>query len=403
MGVAWKRERVNWTHGRRRKGTEIEILTENPYGCMRWSNASKIEPVRWVIDSPGLRVDARSCMAKIPTIRDVAREASVSACTASYALRGSPKVSAATTEKVRAASDKLGYRLATPVSQWMRALRTRSGQHLREKIYYLIHEELWQRNRYAKSYFEGGRKRAERHGYELEPMVFDHREMSDRRLSAIIWSRGVRGLVIGPLREGRRKLSLTWDRFAVASFNLYEGTANMDRAANDYFGSVVMTMRQVYARGYRRVGLVVYQLLDEAYELSLTAAYQRHGELLEGLTIVPPLLVNSDTFNAVYFKTWFEEHQPDCVIAVHCVLPFIDAMGLRVPEDVGYASMNRVAAARDCAGLQHDFELMGATAVDLVISQLNRNSTGLQDFPTTVLLRPQWIDGPSLRPLPEKV
>ena len=130
-------------------------------------------------------------MAKIPTIRDVAREAAVSACTASYALRGSPKVSATTTAKVRAAADKLGYRLAVPVSQWMRALRTRSDQHTREKIYYLIHEEPWQKNRYAKSYFEGGRQRAERHGYELEPMVFDHREMSDKRLSDIIWSRGV--------------------------------------------------------------------------------------------------------------------------------------------------------------------------------------------------------------------
>ena len=42
---------------------------------------------------------------------------------------------------------------------------------------------------------------------------------------------------------------------------------------------------------------------------------------------------------------------------------------------------------------------MGATAVELVISQLNRNHTGPVKYPTTVLLRPEWIDGPSLRPV----
>jgi LacI family transcriptional regulator len=339
-------------------------------------------------------------MANIQTIRDVAREAGVSACTASYALRGSPKVSAATTDKVRMAAEKLGYRLSVPVSQWMRALRTRSDQQTWEKIYYVIPEEPWRENRYAKSYFEGGRKRAERHGYELEPMVFDPREMSDKRLSDIIWSRGVRGLVIGPLRKDKRELHLTWEKFAVASFNLYEGTAHMDRAANDYYGSVVTTMRQVYARGYRRVGMVLYRYLDEAYELSLTAAYRRHGEEMEGLETVPPLMLNTDTFDVETFKLWFREHQPECVIAVHCVLPFLDAMKLQVPEDVGYASMNRVSATRDCAGLQHDFERMGATAVELVISQLNRDSIGPVEYPTTVLLRPEWIDGPSLRPVP---
>ena len=43
------------------------------------------------------------------TIKDVAREAGVSASTVSYVLSGKRSISAKTTEKVMAAVDKLGY------------------------------------------------------------------------------------------------------------------------------------------------------------------------------------------------------------------------------------------------------------------------------------------------------
>ncbi|GAB5561554.1 MAG: hypothetical protein SynsKO_32010 [Synoicihabitans sp.] len=335
-------------------------------------------------------------MGKITTIRDVAKAAGVSSCTASYALRGNPKVSVATTRKVREVADRLGYRLATPVSQWMRSLRMKSETFVGEKIYFVVNETTWKRNRFVRSYFKGGQERAESHGYDLEPLVYDHREMNGRRLSEIIWARGIRGLVLGPLRPEVPAPELQWEKFAVAGFNLDDG-AEMNRAANDYFASAAEAMRRAYDRGYRRPGLAVYRGLDESYAHSITAAYLRHGQLLDKTATVPPLLLDESTFNLESFAKWFREYKPDCVIGVHCLLPFMRSLKLKIPAKVGYVSLNQTAASEPCAGLAHDFELMGATAVDLVLSQLNRNAVGPVERAMTVLLKPRWQDGPTLR------
>src|SRR5205823_14421305 len=62
-------------------------------------------------------------MSANPTIRDVAREAGVSAATASLALRNDKRLLPATCAKVQRAAEKLGYRANAAASQFFAELR----------------------------------------------------------------------------------------------------------------------------------------------------------------------------------------------------------------------------------------------------------------------------------------
>jgi len=66
---------------------------------------------------------ARNRQSALPTLADVAAEAGVSPSTASRALQGSPRISDATTRRVRAASRRLGYQ----PNRIARSLRTQSA------------------------------------------------------------------------------------------------------------------------------------------------------------------------------------------------------------------------------------------------------------------------------------
>lgn len=67
---------------------------------------------RFLVVNPGRDNEADTRKGNImPTLKDVAREAGVSVATASVALRGGAAVTPRTTQKVRMAAERLGYRL----------------------------------------------------------------------------------------------------------------------------------------------------------------------------------------------------------------------------------------------------------------------------------------------------
>jgi LacI family transcriptional regulator len=45
---------------------------------------------------------------------------------------------------------------------------------------------------------------------------------------------------------------------------------------------------------------------------------------------------------------------------------------------------------------QHNF-VTGEAAVDMVVSQIHNNETGVQEFPRATLIGATWVDGPSVR------
>jgi DNA-binding LacI/PurR family transcriptional regulator len=71
-------------------------------------------------------------------------------------------------------------------------------------------------------------------------------------------------------------------------------------------------------------------------------------------------------------------------------------LGLRVPEDIGFGSLDRSPDDHSVAGLDQSYERIGSTAVDLVVSHLQRNEYGPLEAPNLTLVTGRWVSGDTL-------
>ncbi len=101
---------------------------------------------------------------------------------------------------------------------------------------------------------------------------------------------------------------------------------------------------------------------------------------------------------AARFERWLERYQPDVIFTLYNnVLGWLKAAGRRVPEDLGVIQLEWRATRPEIAGMnQHNF-VTGEAAVDMVVSQIHNNETGVQDFPRATLIGATWVDGKSVR------
>ena len=68
-----------------------------------------------------------------------------------------------------------------------------------------------------------------------------------------------------------------------------------------------------------------------------------------------------------------------------------------MPEDIGVIQLEWRAARPEIAGMnQHNF-VTGEAAVDMIVSQIHNNETGVQEFPRATLIGATWVDGGSVR------
>ncbi|MGH8017876.1 MAG: LacI family DNA-binding transcriptional regulator, partial [Opitutaceae bacterium] len=120
------------------------------------------------------------------TLRSVAAEAGVSVATASLALNGGTRISAATTRRVRVAAARLGYRKDLRVSEFMRQVRRDQRVVYRETIALLDTwptRKGWHEPAANQHYAEGIDQRAHELGYEVEEIWTREPGMSDRRIT----------------------------------------------------------------------------------------------------------------------------------------------------------------------------------------------------------------------------
>ena len=71
--------------------------------------------------------------------------------------------------------------------------------------------------------------------------------------------------------------------------------------------------------------------------------------------------------------------------------------GAEVPVSHGFVSLNLHMKSRPCAGLDLQPHTLGARSAELLIAQLQRNETGIPEWPSTTTIAARWVDGPTLR------
>ena len=337
-------------------------------------------------------------------MQQIADEAGVSRMAVSLALRNSPKISAATAQKIRLIAERLGYRPNPLISALMTQLRHSKDVKRPSTIAYVTGYPTvdgWRQAGPFVEFFEGARARAEALGYTLEEWWLRKPGLSEQRFCDILYTRNIHGLLIAPLPPGGGEVHLDWPKFAGSSIGYSLTSPPIHRASNDQYGTISMALRELTRLGYRRIGLAISDESDVRVKRNWSAGLLVYQQEISFTQRVPSLLA-SGRFSKE-FAGWFQQFRPDAVLSLseQCVRLLRD-LGSRVPSDVGFVHLALSKEDTAFAGMNQNCELVGASAIDLIDAQLRRNERGIPTFPKTQLIQSTWVAGPSVRDLGAK-
>ena len=172
-------------------------------------------------------------------MRRIAQAAGVSHVTVSLALRNDPRLPVETRRRVQDVARELGYRPNPLVHALMSQVRARKPMKNITTIAFLTAfptPDAWRKVSHVyRDYFDGAVERAAELGYRVEEIWAKEPGMTGRRLSDVLETRGIRGLLVGPLPPSRGHLSLDWSRFVSATMGYSMWRPDLHRASSNHY------------------------------------------------------------------------------------------------------------------------------------------------------------------------
>lgn len=333
-----------------------------------------------------------------PSLKTVAQAARVSVATASLALRNSPRCAARTRALVARVAARLGYTPDPQIAKLMSYLHRPGGSRGGATLCYLTafpERDGWRGLHTWEKYFTGARERAEALGYRLEEFWLRAPGMSEPRLSQILLSRGITGLIIAPLPSELTRLNLDWPRFSTVAIGFSLQEPPVHRVAHDHFSSMVTALQRIHQQGYRRVGLAMSPAHDQRVARHWTAAYLAEQRARNS----PALPICDHPTEPAELAAWFRRARPEVVVSdMLAVARDLERAGRRVPRDFAFVHLNLPMEGQELAGIDQHSQRIGEAAVKQVVAALHQNETGLPRLPATTLVRGEWVEGCSLPP-----
>lgn len=335
---------------------------------------------------------------KKPSLADIATRVGVSPMTVSRALRGLPKVSPELQERIVKVAAEMGYHHDMEISRVMRLMRQSRSDAFYETVAFLglcPKDLLRPGGGFFAEILRGARTRAEQLCYGLNEFHLEDYERKPARLQDIIRSRGIRGVLLSPRMHPDDSLPFDFGGLIPVGIGHTHPAAHFNLVRFNHFSGMALCCRALRARGYRKLALVADADVNRRMEGRFSAAFITHcGEGLEPtgkerLLLETPLKPES-------VIAFLRTHQPDAVIGGHSsVFHWITQSGIRVPEDMAFATMNFDATLPFVAGIDQRYEDWGARALDLLTSLLHQSERSVADASQSILVEGNWRDGGS--------
>ena len=348
------------------------------------------------------------------TLADVARKAGVHVTTVSLAMRNHPRLPEETRRRLQDLAEKLGYR-PDPLLRALVAYRTRASEKRSTPTLAYItnwHTRLgWKKVTAHPDFYAGAEATADQLGYKLEHFWVREPGMTQGRLSRMLYSRGINGLIIASHgREMGDVLDFDWDHFSAVKIDYFPHKPVLHNVTNNQCDIVRLAIQKVVAAGYQRIGFAMHRGWDHTVDHLWTAGFlceQQHFAPANQIPahIFPAPLPVEAWFNegetpveAEFepFKKWMKHYRPDVIISKGSfVLPLLKRLGLHIPRDVAFVDVFQEEADSSTAGVRQNHRTVGMVAVEILAGQLQHNKFGIPEIPTTTFVEGTWFDGPS--------
>ncbi|MES2693798.1 MAG: LacI family DNA-binding transcriptional regulator [Verrucomicrobiota bacterium] len=334
------------------------------------------------------------------TLRSLAKLLGLSRTTVSDALRGSPRVDPNTAKRVQKAADEVGYRRNPLAGALMSELRRSRGGAFRGVLAAVDFIEATRPEhaaRYHRELISGAETRATDLGFKVEKFQVGTAGLTVQRLDSILQSRGIHGVILLPAWDEPDLSNLDWSRYAGIYTDYIIERPALHSVCLDHYRSLLSALQRVASLGYGAPGLFLQRHQDERLQYRWGAAFRAFQETQPDIRIVPPLILDAPVTEEAFVK-WFRRHKPDVVFGHNTqAIEWMESAGAKLPSTHGFLCLNSGTTGRPCAGLDQQPRILGARATELLIAQLQRNETGIPEWPSTTTIPARWIDGPTLR------
>ena len=331
------------------------------------------------------------------SIRDIAKSVGVSIMTVSLSLRQNPKISEATRRRVQQAAARLGYRPDPEIARLMTRLHNRrhAGDAPPMAIVDLSPVRLPPQvahNDYCERARLGATARAESLGYIASHFHRLDYDGDTARLLKVLNYRGIRGvLLLPPVQPIELDPRLNWAPFSVIAATYAITPLHFHRVVPHQFIDMCRLIKQLEARGHRRIGAVFDTQFEERIHYHFTAAITLHNYGQNILRVPDPKNLRPDQI-----REWLEFMRPDALVC-----PFaldlrraIDAIpDLTVPRPL----LVSLGAVKDPTMPYWDErpEDIGADAASILAGMIQHNETGVPDSPRTSMIHGVFHDTPA--------
>ena len=327
----------------------------------------------------------------------------------SLALRDHPRIPSSTRARIKREATKQGYKPNPEVARFLTAIRkSKPGDNGLPLacITTGTAPKLWrQQSPTENAYWIGASERAKLYGYYVEEFWLEEPRMSARRLSDILWNRGINGVIIPPVlrvfSEANREVSLElkWDRFCAVTIGDPLTSPELNRVVHDHYTSIVTAMNRLMHLGYRRIGLCLPEHMDLTVNQRWQAGYRvfRANHPLERIEpFIRPDLVAGDV------RRWIKDNRIDAVLcAGHHMPRFFREADINIGVDVGYADLDLYPRDEEylgISGIMQNSQMLGMAAVDMIVGGLQRDQLGIPEVPFVTQVRGSWVDGKTTPP-----
>lgn len=335
-----------------------------------------------------------------PSLRDIARALDMSHVAVSLALRDSPRVSAPRRAEVKAMAEKLGYRPDPMLASLVAYRQGKRSAGIRAALAWI---NQWETPEDLRSYHEfdnywqGAFEAAERLGYRLEEFRWPAGK-SGKRLQTILQTRGVRGILLPPHRNGLDLPGFDWNLFSIVRFGVSVTTVPAHTVTSDQSHCSRLAYVKAEELGYRRIGYVS----DVKFEKN-TSGHFREGYLNAQEEFAPRsrrletlILPAEPRRHQGELLAWMQRQKPDAIVTTLPTLKSLLAgLGVRAPEDVAVATTSVLDGNFDAGADQNSHEI-GRVAVSTLASLILENERGIPRYQRRILVEGRWVDGASM-------
>jgi LacI family transcriptional regulator len=343
----------------------------------------------------------------------VAARAGVHTGTISLALRNHPRLPLKTRQRLQALANEMGYQ-RDPALSALIAYRSQSrhSQSLPLLAYVTNWESRWgwKEHREHLAYFEGAQRKATELGYQLEHFWLREEGMSHRRMSQILHTRGIPGIILAAHeKEAARPIDFEWSNFSAVRIAPAPCVQPLHAITSDQRAIVALAVQRAMAAGYHRIGFVTPFWWDEGVARATST-----GFLGEQLRLHP-----DDRIPILYFpapaeagpqgstsdqrppheplSTWLRTYRPEVIIGCGAVVKAaLGTLGISVPKDVALVDTNLETPDGITAGIHPNCQCVGELAADILAGLVQKNLVGIPAISTATLVEGTWHDGASL-------